>query len=133
MNPSLQSPRDRYRELKASRRKRERPSEPSSWEGVSVIHVGMALTGAGPGCFSSEDESEGGADGVKETPMMLVMLAIICVSTGGVMDSAYAPEWPRKRSRSISDFAPAMYPPAAPNDLVNVPMRMSIDRGGILK
>ena len=61
--------------------------------------------------------------------MMLAMLARICVRTAGVIDSAYAPPCPRRRSRSTRALDPATYPPAAPNDLVNVPIRMSTDRG----
>lgn len=78
-----------------------------------------------------EEEEDGGSEG--ETPMMLAMLAMICASTGGVMDSAYAPECERMRSRSMSAFEPEMYPPTAPNDLVRVPIKMSMEGGGILK
>jgi hypothetical protein len=71
--------------------------------------------------------------GVGATPMMLAIDAIICASTGGAIASAYGHECPRSRRESIRVFGPAMYPPEAPKDLVNVPIKTSIKPGWMLK
>lgn len=55
--------------------------------------------------LSVNDPFVGAEDGVM--PMILAMDATIWVSTGCVIDSAYAPEWPRRRSASIRVLFPA--------------------------
>lgn len=55
--------------------------------------------------FSVNAPLAGEADGVM--PMMLAMDATSWVSTGGVIDSANGPEWPRTRRASIRVLFPA--------------------------
>jgi hypothetical protein len=43
-----------------------------------------------------------------ETPIMLAMLATTWVRTGGAMASAYGPECPRTRRRSMRALLPAI-------------------------
>ena len=57
MKPSLVSPRWRYRELNARRRRRERPSLPSRKAVGRSIQIGKDAAGAGPGCDDFGDES----------------------------------------------------------------------------
>lgn len=65
--------------------------------------------------------------------MIDAMDATIWVITKGDMASAYAMACDRIRRRSMTSLLPAMYPPAAPNDLVNVPMSRSTERGSTPK
>ena len=77
------------------------PSDPDAREEGSWIQGGRLLDGAGPGCWYSsagtavEDEEECVIrnvpdEGVEGTaiPMILAILAMTCVSTGGVIASA---------------------------------------------
>lgn len=100
IKPSFWRPRERYRELNASRRRRVRPSVPDARAGGRLSQVGRSWGGAGPGCWYSSscwivavEELSAREDGVGAAiPMMLAMLATTWVSTGGVIASAYAPE-----------------------------------------
>jgi hypothetical protein len=77
------------------------PSDPDAREGGSWIQGGRLLDGAGPGCWDSsagtavEHDEEGVMRNVPDEevegraiPMILAILAMTCVSTGGVIASA---------------------------------------------